>query len=107
MPFDSCTGQLNDAELENQGLKAQLQDVNNSLANMTTAHEQTAARAAELKSQLEQERSQLASVSADLDACRKQVEELHTQLGSTQDTEAALLEREASLAQQLQILQVR
>ncbi len=70
---DCCAGQLNEAELDNQGLQAQLEDITTRHANLTTAQEQLAAQKAELDGNLEEERSLVAKTSAELESCRAQV----------------------------------
>ena len=96
-----CTGQLNEAELDNQGLQAQLEDMTNRHSNLTTAHEQTTTEKAELASALQQEQATLAAASAEVEACRSQIEELNVQLQAAQSSAGALGELESSLRKQL------
>ena len=66
-------GQLNDMELENQGLQAQLADLSTQLQNASAAHEEAAARAAQLQGSLQEAQAGAAAVSAELSACTSKV----------------------------------
>ena len=62
-------GQLNDMELENQGLQAQLADASTQLQNASAAHVEAAARATQLQGSLQEAQAGAAAVSAELSAC--------------------------------------
>lgn len=61
-------------ELENQGLQAQLADVSTQLQNASAAHEEAAARAAQLQASLQEAQAGAAAVSAELSACNSKVD---------------------------------
>ena len=67
-------GQLNDMELENQGLQAQLADTTTQLQNAAAAHEEAAAGAAQLQASLQAAQAGAAAASAELSACTSKVQ---------------------------------
>lgn len=66
-------GQLNDMELENQGLQAQLADMTTQLQNASVAHEEAAAGAAQLQTALQAAQAGAAAAAAELSACTSKV----------------------------------
>ena len=67
-------GQLNDMELENQGLQAQLADATTKMQNASAAHTEAAASAAALQESLEEAQKGAAAASAELSACFSKVQ---------------------------------
>ena len=100
-------GQLNDVELENQGLKASLEDVNRRHKELSTHLEQTALGASEQQAALESQQQHVAELSEQLAVNQEKLSDVAAKLSEKQDAAVALADQNASLQQQLQTLQVR